>query len=103
MDKFSGQADKPWGIDLSVGARVIPSGIGFRVEQLQGRTYTRDGNITQNVEFDVAASVRDAEEDRGMSLVVCAISVTSGNTAHFTQLVNRLKFTIPVLFPASLV
>lgn len=83
------------------GGAINPTGLTFWPKQLTGEKFTDDGNITQNVHFDVAVTaVENKEIKGGIGVFVGAVGIGSqGESNVSTQAASRIKFTIPVLFP----
>lgn len=84
-----------------IGGVVNPLGLSFAPSQMQGRRYTGDHNITQDVTFDVAITASEGSGTKGgIGVVVGAVALGSqGRSDKAVEAVNRIQFTVPVLLP----
>jgi hypothetical protein len=90
---------------LELGAHVNPGGLmrGTTTVQENSLWDNRDNNYARSVSFDVALTV---EEDRSMSARVGVVAGifnagADGSSGNKQLAVNRIQFSVPVLFPAT--
>ena len=83
------------------GGAINPTGLQFWPKQLTGEKFNSDGNITQNVHFDVAVTAIEGKGTKGgIGVFVGAVGLGSqGESNVSTQAASRIKFTVPVLLP----
>ena len=84
------------------GGAINPTGLQFWPKQLTGEKFSSDGNITQNVQFDVAVTAVEGKGTKGgIGVFVGAVGLGSqGESNVSTQAASRIKFTVPVLLPS---
>lgn len=85
------------------GAAVNPCGLLRGGGVPSGHAKTTEGNFTQNIEFDVAVTSNEGTGSKGgIGVVVGAIALgTQANSSQSTQAISRIRFTIPMLLPAT--
>ena len=83
------------------GGAINPTGLQFWPKQLTGEKFNSEGNITQDVHFDVAVTAVEGKGTKGgIGVFVGAVGLGSqGESNISTQSASRIKFTVPVLFP----
>ena len=85
------------------GATINPSGLILVPEKVSGHARTDDGNVTQNIEFDVAVTSTEGTGSKGgvgIAIGVVALG-TQANSQQSSQAVSRLRFTVPILLPTQ--
>lgn len=83
------------------GGTINPTGLKFWPKQLTGEKFNSDGNITQNVHFDVAVTALEGKGTKGgIGVFAGAVGLGSqGESNASSQAVSRIKFSVPVLLP----
>ncbi len=82
-------------------AAINPVGLAGQVSQLEGRRYSRTGQVSETVEFDIAVTVTEGESTKkGVGAFVSVVGIgAQKQTEAQSSSVSRVKFNVQVLLP----
>ena len=86
------------------GAFINRAGLTGPVSQLEGRRYdSQTGEIEEQVRFDLAVTSESGSGTKGgVGVFLGSVALGSqGQSANRDLLVNRVQFSVPILFPQS--
>ncbi len=86
------------------GAEVNPASATFNHQNSTNMFCLKTGVLIQQIEFDIAVSVKEGNSTTDSPEITVGSSTISGNaqTSETTNSsTNRIKFSIPVLLPLS--
>ncbi len=86
------------------GARINPDSLTFRTDQGHVKMWDqKTGIVAQEVDFDVAVTTsQESKTKGGVGIFVGPVGVGSqGQSGAASQSVSRIKFNVPVVFPAQ--
>lgn len=86
-----------------LGGAVNPKGLRYLDGSSGAVQHQETTRIGQEIEFDIAVTVAETDEAKGgLGLMIATFGLGAQvKTSSAEQLVNRIKFRIPVIFPKS--
>jgi len=85
----------------SKNAYINPVGGGIRFKEIQNEGISPEGHRTSTIEFDLSVTVQETNTKQGeIGVKISIINLgVGGDSATSNLSVNKIKFSIPVLFP----
>ena len=86
------------------GAFINPKGMSFQIPQLEGRRYNpKTFEVEEQVRFDLAVTNESGTGTKGgVGVFLGTVALgTQGQSANKDLVVNRVQFTVPIVFPQS--
>lgn len=83
-------------------AIINPIGLKYNSSKLTDQGYTVDGKVSQNIDFDLAITIETGVSASGNIKVTSGIFNvgTDGKIANQKNINNRIKFSVPILYPS---
>jgi hypothetical protein len=83
----------------SKGAFINPLGVEYRNNKDEG--LSNEGHRTSTIEFDLSVTVQETSTTQGgVGVKTGIINIgVGGDSTNSNNFVNRIKFSVPVLFP----